>query len=63
MQKSNTNQGQIVEVRSAMNDNVVFSFENTDEKTNIFTAGFSKVCSVLKINRVEAEQRYYVTKG
>ncbi|MCR6108718.1 hypothetical protein HXA34_20690 [Salipaludibacillus agaradhaerens] len=53
----------IVEVRSAVNDNVVMSFEHTnDEGANIVTAGFSKICSMLKINRVQAENQYYVTK-
>ncbi|WP_078598351.1 hypothetical protein [Evansella clarkii] len=54
----------VVEVRSAINDNVVMSFEHTsEESTNIITAGFSKICNALKINRVQAESRYYVTKG
>lgn len=65
MKKSNTEvQVQTVEVRSAMNDNVVVSFEMTkDENSNMFTAGFQKICDMLKINRVEAEQRYYVAAG
>lgn len=65
MKKSNTEvQVQTVEVRSAMNDNVVVSFEMTqDENANMFTAGFQKICDMLKINRVEAEQRYYVAAG
>ena len=57
--KSNT---QIVEVKSAMNDNVVVSFE-VDASRNIFTEGFSKICGMLNINRVEAEQRYYVERA
>jgi len=54
----------IIEVRSAVNDNVVVKFEHVcDESTNIITAGMTKICNLLKINRVQADQRYYVTKG
>lgn len=53
-----------VEVRSAINDNVVISFEHTnDGSTNIVTAGFSKLCKAFKIDRMQAESRYYVTKA
>lgn len=53
-----------VEVRSAINDNVVVSFEHSsDDSVNIITAGFSKICNMLNINRVQAESRYYVTKA
>lgn len=61
------NQKQIIEtieVRSAINDNVVVSFEHTaDDSTNIFTAGFEKICKLCGIDRVQAESRYYVTKA
>jgi hypothetical protein len=53
-----------VEIRSAINDNVVVRFEHTsDDSVNLITAGFSKICNMLKINRVQAESRYYVTKA
>lgn len=59
----NTNQS-IVEVRSAINDNVVARFEHTeDSSVNLITVGFAKICDMLKINRVQAESRYYVTKA
>lgn len=62
--KKNKTEVEIVEVRSSINDNVVMRFEHTsDDSTNIVTAGFSKICSILKINRVQAESRYYVTKA
>lgn len=55
------NKKHVIEVRSAINDNVVIRFENTeDESVNVITAGFNKICKVLKINRVQAENRYYV---
>lgn len=53
---------QIVEVKSAINDNVIMSFEVRDEGTNVITAGFKKICDMLKIDRVQAESRYYVTQ-
>lgn len=53
-----------VEVRSSINDGVVMSFDHTsDESVNIITAGFSKICKAMRINRVQAESRYYVTKA
>lgn len=53
-----------VEVRSAINDNVVMSFEHTnDGSTNLVTAGFAKICKAFKIDRMQAENRYYVTKA
>lgn len=53
-----------VEVRSSINDNVVVRFEHSsDDSVNIITAGFSKICNMLNINRVQAESRYYVTKA
>jgi len=52
-----------VEVRSTMNDNVVVSFAHEDTGTNIVTAGYNKICNLLGINRVIAEQRYYVVEG
>lgn len=51
---------QIVEVKSAINDNVIMSFEVKEEGVNVITAGFKKICDVLGINRVQAESRYYV---
>lgn len=53
-----------VEVRSSINDNVVVRFEHSsDDSVNLITAGFSKICNMLNINRVQAESRYYVTKA
>lgn len=53
-----------VEVRSAVNDNVVISFEHAEsESVNIVTAGFNKICSAFGISRLQAENQYYVTKG
>ncbi|MGX1266766.1 hypothetical protein RKD55_004710 [Rossellomorea marisflavi] len=64
MKKNQTAASEMVEVRSSINDNVVIRFEHSsDESTNIITAGFAKICNVLKINRVQAESRYYVTKS
>ena len=58
------NNKQIIEVRSAVNDNVVVRFEHVeDESINIFTEGFNRICNMLRINRVQAEERYYVTKA
>lgn len=58
------NRKQIVEVRSAITDNVVVSFvHEVDSTTNIFTAGYNKICEIVGMNRVQAENRYYVTKG
>ena len=55
---------EIIEVRSAVNDNVVVVFEHTcDPSTNMVTAGMNKICKLLGINRVQADARYYVTKG
>lgn len=55
------NKKHVIEVRSAINDNVVIRFEHKeDESVNVITAGFNKICKVLKINRVQAENRYYV---
>ncbi|MEK4529825.1 hypothetical protein NST38_30950 [Paenibacillus sp. FSL H8-0104] len=54
----------IVEVRSSITDNVVLQFEHTEESSvNIFTAGYKAICKHLRINRVQAEERYYVTEG
>lgn len=54
----------IVEVRSSTNDNVVIQFEHVEESSvNIFTAGYKAICKHLRINRVQAEERYYVTEG
>lgn len=51
-----------IEVRSAMNDNVVLSFSHTEEsETNIFTAGYKRICQAFNINRVDAESRYYIS--
>lgn len=50
---------QIIEVRSAINDNVVMTFEH-DTSINVVTAGFNKICQLLHINRVQAEKHYYV---
>lgn len=62
MEMNQTAVSEMVEVRSTINDNVVMSFEHTsDESVNIITAGFAKICSMLKIDRVQAESRYYVT--
>ena len=64
MKTNKTAVSEMVEVRSSINDNVVMRFEHAnDESTNIITAGFAKICNVLKINRVQAESRYYVTKA
>jgi len=66
MNKTNheVNGNQVIEVRSAVNDNVVVRFEQTvDNSTNIITAGMAKICELLNINRVQADTRYYVTKG
>lgn len=53
-----------IEVRSSINDNVVVSFERTEQDAkNVITAGYDKICRMLKINRVEAERRYYVTNN
>lgn len=57
------NNKSVVEVRSAINDNVVIRFEADDNSTNIITAGFNRICEALKINRVQAESRYYVTEA
>ena len=58
------NPTEVIEVRSAINDNVVVRFEQTiDESTNVITAGMNKICDLLKINRVQADARYYVTKA
>lgn len=55
------NKKHVIEVRSAINDNVVIRFEHQeDESVNVITAGFNKICKALKINRVQAENRYYV---
>ena len=57
-------QKQIVEVRSTVNDNVVMQFEQDNNTgTNFITAGYKKVCDMFRINRVEAGNRYYITKG
>lgn len=64
MANATNNSNQTVEVRSSINDNVVVSFEQTtDESVNIISAGFTKICTIMKINRVQAESRYYVTKA
>ncbi|MGX1195868.1 hypothetical protein [Metabacillus sp. SLBN-84] len=62
--KNNNQSIEMVEVRSSVNDNTVLRFEHTgDDSINIVTAGFAKICTLLKINRVQAESRYYVTKA
>ncbi|MBD7970302.1 hypothetical protein [Paenibacillus gallinarum] len=54
----------IVEVRSNTNDNVVIRFEHVEDSSiNIFTEGYKKICNRLGINRVQAEERYYVTES
>lgn len=58
MQKSN----KTIEVRSTTNDNVVLTFSHTEEsETNIFTAGYKRICEAFNINRVDAESRYYIS--
>ncbi|KQY91014.1 hypothetical protein ASD24_24780 [Paenibacillus sp. Root52] len=53
-----------IEVRSSINDNVVIRFEHVEDSSiNIFTAGYQKICKLLKINRVQAEERFYVTEA
>ena len=55
---------QKIEVRSSINDNLVVSFEHSqDESVNLVTAGYNKICSMFKIDRMNAENRYYVTKA
>lgn len=50
-----------VEVRSAINDNVVIAFEKSEhEPKNAITAGYDRICKTLGISRAEAERRYYV---
>lgn len=57
------NKTQKVEVRSLVNDNAVITFEQThDESVNLISVGYSRICKMLGINRVEAESRYYVSK-
>lgn len=59
----NQNEAQ-VEIRSQFNDHVVMTFTQTnDASVNIITEAYNKICSLFKINRVEAERRYYVTKA
>ncbi|OMF76762.1 hypothetical protein [Paenibacillus glucanolyticus] len=54
----------MVEVRSNINDNVVIRFEHVEESSvNIFTAGYKAICKRLGINRVQAEERFYVTES
>lgn len=58
------NENTIIEVRSHINDNVVIQFNAPqDAQTNIVTAGFERICNALRINRVQAESRYYVTRA
>lgn len=55
---------QIIEVRSATNDNIVHSFEvEQNDSVNIVTAGYDKICKLFSIDRISASQRYYVERG
>lgn len=57
-------QVQNMEVRSAVNDKVIMSFEHTaDNSVNVITAGYNKVCAAFGIDRMNAENRYYVAKA
>lgn len=57
-------QAQKVEVRSSVNDKVVITFEHkTDNSVNLVTAGYNRVCAAFGIDRMNAENRYYVAKA
>lgn len=49
-----------IEIRSQINDNVVLSFEKQDDGINPISAGFERICKAFGMNRVDAENRYYV---
>lgn len=52
-----------IEVRSQINDNVVIAFEKEADGVNVITAGFERICQAFGMNRVDAENRYYVTNA
>ena len=55
---------QIIEVRSAINDNVVHSFEvEQNDSVNIVSAGYDKICKLFGIDRVSASNNYYVERA
>lgn len=50
-----------IEVRSQTNDRVVMTFEHTEQQgTNIVTAGYNRIMKAFGIDRMNAENRYYV---
>ena len=50
-----------IEVRSSINDNVVATIEkDAKDVKNPITEGWNHICNTLKINRVDAERRYYI---
>lgn len=57
-------QTQKAEVRSQFNDKVILAFEHTETPgVNVITAGYNKVCKAFGIDRINAENRYYVTNA
>lgn len=60
-----TNQKMVtVEVRSLLNENTVIQFQTTETPTtSVISEGWSRICKALKMNRVQAESRFYVTKA
>lgn len=57
-------QNTIIEVRSHINDNIVIQFNAPeDAQVNVISAGFERICKALRINRVQAESQYYVTRA
>lgn len=53
-----------VEVRSIHNDMPVIQFETVESPTtSVISEGWSRLCNMIKSDRVQAETRYYVTKA
>lgn len=51
----------VVEIRRQEFDNVVATIEHSsDSSINPITAGYEKICNMLKINKVEASRHFYV---
>lgn len=51
----------VVEIRRHEFDNVVATIEHSkDSSINPITAGYAKICDMLKINKVEASRHFYV---
>lgn len=63
MNTTQSNETVRVEIRSQINDNVVLSFEKEADGVNVITAGFERICRAFGMNRVDAENRYYVTNA